>query len=105
MLGQMASQNMQMVVRAWLAYELTGSYAALGTIALANAIDLAGADNGRRVGKERAGEGERGEQRQPPTARRVPAGQSNSVGRDSRLRHVRLIRGASMRASTGHSQS
>ncbi|MCA9856027.1 MAG: hypothetical protein KC458_01980, partial [Dehalococcoidia bacterium] len=29
MLGQMASQNMQMVVRAWLAYELTGSYAAL----------------------------------------------------------------------------
>ena len=38
MLGQMASQNMQMVVRAWLAYELTGSYAALGTIALANAI-------------------------------------------------------------------
>ncbi len=38
MLGQMASQNMQMVVRAWLAFELTGSYAALGTIALANAI-------------------------------------------------------------------
>ncbi|MGE3961245.1 MAG: MFS transporter [Dehalococcoidia bacterium] len=38
MLGQMASQNMQMVVRAWLTFELTGSYAALGVIALANAI-------------------------------------------------------------------
>jgi len=38
MLAQMASQNMQMVVRAYLAFELTGSYAALGTISLANAI-------------------------------------------------------------------
>lgn len=38
MLGQMASQNMQMVVRAYLVFELTGSYAALGTISLANAI-------------------------------------------------------------------
>jgi MFS family permease len=38
MLGQMASQNMQMVVRAYLAYELTGSYAALGIISLANAV-------------------------------------------------------------------
>jgi len=38
MLGQMASQNMQMVVRSYLAFVLTGSYAALGIIALANAI-------------------------------------------------------------------
>jgi len=38
MLGQMASQNMQMVVRSYLAFLLTGSYAALGIIALANAI-------------------------------------------------------------------
>jgi MFS family permease len=32
-----ASMNMQMFVRGWLAYELTGSYAALGSVALANA--------------------------------------------------------------------
>lgn len=38
MLGQMASQNMQMVVRSYLAFLLTGSYAALGIIALANAV-------------------------------------------------------------------
>jgi len=38
MLGQMASQNMQMVVRSYLAYLLTGSYAATGTIALAGAL-------------------------------------------------------------------
>lgn len=38
MLGQMASMNMQMVVRSYLAYLLTGSYAAVGTIALATAI-------------------------------------------------------------------
>ncbi len=38
MLGQMASQNMQMVVRAYLTFELTGSYAALGIISLANAV-------------------------------------------------------------------
>lgn len=38
MLGQMASQNMQMVVRSYLAFLLTGSYAAVGTIALASAI-------------------------------------------------------------------
>lgn len=38
MLGQMASMNMQMVVRSYLAYLLTGSYAALGTIALASAV-------------------------------------------------------------------
>ncbi|MGY6501157.1 MAG: MFS transporter [Acidimicrobiales bacterium] len=38
MLGQMASQNMQMVVRSYLAFLLTGSYAAVGTIALASAV-------------------------------------------------------------------
>lgn len=38
MLGQMASMNMQMVVRSFLAYQLTGSYAALGTVALASAL-------------------------------------------------------------------
>ncbi len=38
MLGQMASLNMQMLVRGYLTYELTGSYAALGTVFLANAI-------------------------------------------------------------------
>ena len=38
MIGQMASQNIQMVVRAYLAYLLTGSYAILGVVALANAI-------------------------------------------------------------------
>jgi MFS family permease len=38
MLSQMSAQNIQMVVRAYLAYELTGSYAALGTIALVNSI-------------------------------------------------------------------
>ncbi len=38
MLGQMASVNMQMVVRGYLVYLLTGSYAALGTVALMNAI-------------------------------------------------------------------
>jgi MFS family permease len=38
MVSQMGSQNMQMVVRAYLAFEITGSYAALGTIALANAV-------------------------------------------------------------------
>ncbi|HJN91570.1 MAG TPA: MFS transporter [Dehalococcoidia bacterium] len=38
MLGQMASLNMQMLVRGFLTYELTGSYAALGTVFLFNAI-------------------------------------------------------------------
>ena len=37
-LGQMASMNMQMLVRSFLVFELTGSYAALGTMALGNAI-------------------------------------------------------------------
>ena len=38
MLGQMASLNMQMLVRGFLTFELTGSYAALGTVFLFNAI-------------------------------------------------------------------
>lgn len=38
MLGHMASQNMQMVVRSYLAYQLTGSYAAVGSIALGSSI-------------------------------------------------------------------
>ncbi|MEX2229968.1 MAG: MFS transporter [Dehalococcoidia bacterium] len=42
MLGQMASMNMQMVVRGYLAYVLTGSYAALGLIALAGAAPMLG---------------------------------------------------------------
>jgi MFS family permease len=38
MLGQMASLNMQNLVRGFLAFELTGSFAALGTVFLVNAI-------------------------------------------------------------------
>ncbi len=38
MLGQMASMNMQMLVRGFLVFELTGSFAALGTMSLGNAI-------------------------------------------------------------------
>jgi MFS family permease len=38
MSGWFASMNMQMVVRGWLVYELTSSYAALGLVSLANAI-------------------------------------------------------------------
>ena len=38
MIGQMASQNIQMVMRAYIAFLLTDSYAALGTVALANSI-------------------------------------------------------------------
>ena len=38
MLGQMASLNMQMLVRGFLTFELTGSYSALGTVFLFNAI-------------------------------------------------------------------
>jgi MFS family permease len=37
MVAWFASMNMQMFVRGYLAYELTGSYAALGSVALANA--------------------------------------------------------------------
>ena len=38
MSGWFASMNMQMIARGWLAFELTGSYAALGLVSLANAI-------------------------------------------------------------------
>jgi MFS family permease len=38
MLGVFGAMNMQMLVRGFLVYDLTGSYAALGTISLANAI-------------------------------------------------------------------
>ncbi|MDP6605439.1 MAG: MFS transporter, partial [Dehalococcoidia bacterium] len=37
-LGQMASLNMQMLVRGFLVFELTGSYAALGTLFLVNSV-------------------------------------------------------------------
>lgn len=40
MLGHMASMNMQLVVRGYLAYVLTGSYAALGSIGLAGALPM-----------------------------------------------------------------
>ncbi|MEX2445747.1 MAG: MFS transporter [Dehalococcoidia bacterium] len=35
---QFGSMQMQLVVRGWLVYDLTGSFAALGTMALANAV-------------------------------------------------------------------
>ena len=38
MLGQMASLNMQQLVRGFLVFELTGSYAALGTMFLVNSV-------------------------------------------------------------------
>jgi MFS family permease len=38
MLGQMGAMNMQMLVRGWLVFDLTGSYAALGVVALAQAV-------------------------------------------------------------------
>lgn len=38
MLSQFSSMHMQMVVTPWLVYELTGSYAALGTVALVSAV-------------------------------------------------------------------
>ena len=38
MLGHMASLNMQNLIRGFLAFELTGSFAALGTVFLVNAI-------------------------------------------------------------------
>lgn len=40
MLGQMAAMNMQLVVRGFLAFELTNSYAALGLVGLAGAIPM-----------------------------------------------------------------
>ncbi len=39
---QMAGMMMQMLVAAYLAFELTGSYAALGGIALASAVPMIG---------------------------------------------------------------
>ena len=38
MLGQMAAMNMQMMARSFLIYHLTGSYVALGVMALANSV-------------------------------------------------------------------
>ena len=40
LIGQMASMNMQMVARSFLAYELTGSEAILGTISLAGTMPM-----------------------------------------------------------------
>ncbi len=40
MLGHMASMNMQLVIRGLLAYNLTGSYAALGLVGLAGALPM-----------------------------------------------------------------
>ncbi|PKN83054.1 MAG: hypothetical protein CVU47_00760 [Chloroflexi bacterium HGW-Chloroflexi-9] len=40
MLGQMASMNMQLVVRGYLAYVLTGSYAALGLVGLMGGLPM-----------------------------------------------------------------
>lgn len=40
MLGQMAAMNMQMIARSLLVYELTGSGAALGLMALGNALPM-----------------------------------------------------------------
>jgi MFS family permease len=40
MLGQMAAMNMQLVVRGYLAYVLTGSFAALGLVGLAGALPM-----------------------------------------------------------------
>ena len=42
MLGQMAGMNMQMLVRGYLVFELTGSFAALGVIGLVSAIPMIG---------------------------------------------------------------
>ena len=40
LLGQMAAMNMQMLVRGYLAFELTGSFAALGVIGLGSAVPM-----------------------------------------------------------------
>ena len=37
-IAQFSSMQMQLVVRGWLVYDITGSFAALGTMALANAV-------------------------------------------------------------------
>ncbi len=40
MMGQMASMNMQMLVRGYLVYQITGSYADLGVVSLASAAPM-----------------------------------------------------------------
>ena len=40
LIGSMAALNTQMIVRSYVAYQLTGSYAALGLVALASAIPM-----------------------------------------------------------------
>ena len=40
MLGQMAAMNMQMMVRGYVAFEITGSFTALGGIALASSLPM-----------------------------------------------------------------
>lgn len=40
MLGQFTAMNMQMLVRGYLVFDLTGSFAALGLISLANAVPM-----------------------------------------------------------------
>lgn len=40
MMGQMTSMNMQMLVRGYLVYKLTGSYADLGVVSLASAVPM-----------------------------------------------------------------
>ena len=40
MLGQMAAMNMQLVIRGYVVFELTGSYAALGGVAMAAAMPM-----------------------------------------------------------------
>lgn len=40
LLGHMGAMNMQMLVRGWLTYHLTNSYALLGTVALAQALPM-----------------------------------------------------------------
>ncbi|MCA9844388.1 MAG: MFS transporter [Dehalococcoidia bacterium] len=42
LLGHMGAMNMQMLVRGWLTYDLTGSYAKLGVVALAQAMPMLG---------------------------------------------------------------
>ena len=54
MIGQMASQNIQMVVRAYLAYLLTGSYAILGVVA--GGVTLAADDPAGSAFRAAAGE-------------------------------------------------
>ena len=58
MLGWFASMNMQMLARGWLTFELTGSFASLGLVSLANAVpgmilSLPGGVLADRVNKKR----------------------------------------------------